>query len=212
MAAATVKSGTPQAKTGHREALLEGAIRCIQEKGFADTTARDIVAASGTNLASTGYHYGSKDKLLQAALAEAFQRWLAQLAAVAFEEPAAPAIERLRKSLTAWSETFEENRPFMVAFVEALAQSAHAPELREQIAEQYRLVRATVAAMVEDICAAEPGGSESEIDATAIASVLIALTDGLMLQWFLEPERKIDGAELLRAVEDATALISAGKL
>ncbi|NED85162.1 TetR/AcrR family transcriptional regulator, partial [Streptomyces sp. SID11233] len=49
---------------GHREDLLEGAKRCLLDKGFAATTARDIVRESGANLASIGYHYGSKDALL----------------------------------------------------------------------------------------------------------------------------------------------------
>lgn len=49
---------------GHREDLLEGAKRCLLEKGFLRTTARDIVKESGTNLASIGYHYGSKDALV----------------------------------------------------------------------------------------------------------------------------------------------------
>jgi len=49
---------------GHKEDLLEGAQRCLLAKGFVRTTARDIVAESGTNLASIGYHYGSKDALL----------------------------------------------------------------------------------------------------------------------------------------------------
>jgi len=52
---------------GHREDLLAGAVRCLREKGYAHTTARDIVAASGTNLASIGYHYGSTKALLNAA-------------------------------------------------------------------------------------------------------------------------------------------------
>ncbi|MEU3502787.1 helix-turn-helix domain-containing protein, partial [Streptomyces hundungensis] len=49
---------------GHREDLLEGAKRCLLDKGFVRTTSRDIVKESGTNLASIGYHYGSKDGLL----------------------------------------------------------------------------------------------------------------------------------------------------
>src|SRR5690606_42019575 len=49
---------------GHREDLLEGAKRCLLQKGFVRTTARDVVRESGTNLASIGYHYGSKDALL----------------------------------------------------------------------------------------------------------------------------------------------------
>ena len=56
---------------GHKDDLLDGAKRCLYEKGYARTTARDIVAASGTNLASIGYHYGSKENLLNAALMSA---------------------------------------------------------------------------------------------------------------------------------------------
>ena len=60
---------------GHREDLLEGAIRCLYEKGYARTTARDIVAASGTNLGSIGYHYGSTEALLNAAMIDAIGDW-----------------------------------------------------------------------------------------------------------------------------------------
>ena len=60
---------------GHREDLLEGAKRCLLEKGYGRTTARDIVAASGTNLASIGYHYGSKDALLQQAFLALTEEW-----------------------------------------------------------------------------------------------------------------------------------------
>jgi len=51
-----------------RDQLLEGALLCLQTKGYARTTARDIAAASGANLASIGYHFGSKEGLLNAAV------------------------------------------------------------------------------------------------------------------------------------------------
>jgi AcrR family transcriptional regulator len=54
-------------RMGHREDLLAGAARCLRRKGYARITARDIVAASGTNLASIGCHYGSSQTLLNAA-------------------------------------------------------------------------------------------------------------------------------------------------
>lgn len=60
---------------GHREDLLEGAKKCLVEKGFVRTTARDIVSASGTNLASIGYHYGSKDALLTQAFIALMEEW-----------------------------------------------------------------------------------------------------------------------------------------
>ena len=65
---------------GHREDLLVGAVRCLREKGYAHTTARDIVAASGTNLASIGYHYGSTKALLNAAVITAMEDFGAEMA------------------------------------------------------------------------------------------------------------------------------------
>ncbi|GAA1227852.1 hypothetical protein GCM10009676_07730 [Prauserella halophila] len=45
--------------------------------------ARDLVAASGTNLASIGYHFGSKAGLLNAAIATVFEEWTDRLAGLA---------------------------------------------------------------------------------------------------------------------------------
>lgn len=73
---------------GHREDLLEGAKRCLLEKGFVRTTARDIVKESGTNLASIGYHYGSKDALLTQAFVELVQEWGEK-----FDSPVAREVE-----------------------------------------------------------------------------------------------------------------------
>lgn len=59
----------------HRELLLEAAIESLQTNGYARTS-RDLVALSGTSPASIGYHFGSKEHLLNVAVTEAFQRWL----------------------------------------------------------------------------------------------------------------------------------------
>ncbi|MEA2498051.1 MAG: hypothetical protein QOH26_456, partial [Actinomycetota bacterium] len=49
---------------GNREALLEGALEALLDKGYAATTARDIAARSRTSLAAIGYHFGSTEQLL----------------------------------------------------------------------------------------------------------------------------------------------------
>ena len=80
---------------GHREDLLAGAVRCLREKGYAHTTARDIVAASGTNLASIGYHYGSTRALLNAAVLAAMDDFGAEMArAIGEPDPGQSALER----------------------------------------------------------------------------------------------------------------------
>src|SRR5947209_8396806 len=47
-----------------RTAILEAAERLYADRGFADVTLRDIVAAAGVNLAAVNYHFGSKDELI----------------------------------------------------------------------------------------------------------------------------------------------------
>jgi AcrR family transcriptional regulator len=47
-----------------RTAILTAAERLYADRGFADVTLRDIVAAAGVNLAAVNYHFGSKDELI----------------------------------------------------------------------------------------------------------------------------------------------------
>src|SRR5487761_2720418 len=47
-----------------RGAILTAAERLYADRGFADVTLRDIVAAADVNLAAVNYHFGSKDELI----------------------------------------------------------------------------------------------------------------------------------------------------
>ncbi|MGA7993951.1 MAG: TetR/AcrR family transcriptional regulator [Bradyrhizobium sp.] len=47
-----------------RATILGAAERLYADRGFADVTLRDIVAAADVNLAAVNYHFGSKDELI----------------------------------------------------------------------------------------------------------------------------------------------------
>src|ERR1700737_1136350 len=47
-----------------RASILDAAERLYADRGFADVTLRDIVAAADVNLAAVNYHFGSKDELI----------------------------------------------------------------------------------------------------------------------------------------------------
>src|SRR5260221_13036686 len=98
---------------GHREDLLAGAVACLREKGYARTTARDLVAASGTNLASIGYHFGSKEALLNEAIAMGFRAWVAEIEQATSAQPATSP-GRLERLLAAMIDRFEDLRPLIV--------------------------------------------------------------------------------------------------
>jgi AcrR family transcriptional regulator len=52
-----------------KDRILDVAERLFAEKGFAETSLRDITSAAGTNLAAVNYHFQSKDALLLAVFA-----------------------------------------------------------------------------------------------------------------------------------------------
>ncbi|TCP48657.1 TetR family transcriptional regulator [Tamaricihabitans halophyticus] len=194
---------------GHREDLLAGAKRCLYERGYAHTTARDIVAASGTNLASIGYHFGSKDALLVEALLEAFDEWNAKIGEIAFAaDLSAPDIyAQLEQAWTRIFELFAEQRPLMVANVEAMAQAAHSPQVREALAESYRSVRETFGARFAESL----GGLVDERTAKALIGYQTALGDGMMLQWLFDPEGGPSATDIALATR-AIVGIYAGQL
>lgn len=184
---------------GNREKLLVGALACLREKGYARTTARDLVAASGTNLASIGYHFGSKEALLNEAIATGFRAWTAEVERTTFAEGAATGPERLERSLAAVIDRFEELRPFLVSFVEAFPQAVRSPKLRARMAEAYEEARTAGADMVLRAVEAD-GMTLAREHAETLSSLVTAVGDGLMLQWLLDPERTPSSRQVMEAL------------
>jgi AcrR family transcriptional regulator len=188
-------------RENHRERLVEGALICLHQRGYARTTARDIAAAADANLGSIGYHFGSKDALLTEALNQGFRDWTDHIVAQVLESEATTPLERLRVSWATMMDSFEEQRALLLAFVEALAPAARSPDLSRQLAELYEEMREGIGLLV----AASLGEEEGEPSPTArtLASLLIAVCDGLVIQWLLDPERTPTGDEMVDAVETA---------
>ncbi len=188
-----------------RDQLLEGALLCLQTKGYARTTARDIATASGANLASIGYHFGSKEGLLNAAVARTCEDWTEAIGKAAFSSPDASPLERIARSWEAMIGSFEQQRPLLVSFVEAMAQAERSEELRAQMAALYSKLRDAVGDMVRASLGddAEPLGADPRV----VASYLIAVCDGLVLQWLLDPEDTPTAEQLTRSL--GAALLAA---
>lgn len=187
----------------HRDALLAAARRLILEQGFAATTARDLVAASGTNLGSIGYHFGSREALLNQALEELFDEWTELLARAAFAEEGASALERLTASWKATLATLDEHRALIRAFIEALAHAERSPAFRRQMRSHYRRSQRAVARLVE--AALGPEAVARGADPKVVALFVIAVFDGLAIQSRIAPEETPTGEQLVGALTAARA-------
>ncbi|EWC61377.1 Transcriptional regulator, TetR family [Actinokineospora spheciospongiae] len=189
---------------GHRELLLDAARRLLEDKGYAHITARDLVAASGTNLASIGYHFGSKNGLLNAALGDVFEEWTDALAEVALADPHASPLQRAHLTWATVLLHLADKRALLLSFVEALAQAERDPALREQLAEVQDRTRTRVA----EIVATSYGDADVHADdprCTAVAGFILAVCDGLALQWLLDPQRSPRPEHLLAGLNDLVA-------
>ncbi|MGX1851207.1 TetR/AcrR family transcriptional regulator [Streptomyces sp. NPDC055299] len=190
---------------GHREDLLEGAKRCLLEKGYARTTARDIVAASGANLASIGYHYGSKDALMRQAVIATTEEWGAGLARMpAAGDEQAPDADPLGRFAAVWDRALQRiatEPQFIAAQVEVLGLLPRDAALREAIGE-------VLPEGGEELVAAFEGVPDAEVDAETarvVGSFYRALLTGLMVQSLLAPDRMPTGRDLATALRRVTA-------
>lgn len=184
--------------SGNREALLLAAKKCLLEKGYNRTTARDIASAAGVSLAAIGYHFSSKETLLTEALLMAFGEWdqdLQQALRRAIPADTAPAkrFEAIWSSIMA---TFESHRALWVANFEIFAQMVAQPAAREVIAGKLHAARAGLAAMFLN----RDEGTVDERTVRTVGTFYHVLLSGLVLQWLMDPESAISAKDLTEAL------------
>lgn len=182
---------------GHREDLLEGAKACLVEKGFVRTTARDIVKASGANLASIGYHYGSKDALLTQAFLALVETWGDQFTAGV--EGEGGSLERFRSVWDGVHAGHESSAPIWAASMEVALTRERLPELRALLAASQGEGRKALISMFTGV----PEEEVTEGDLRTTGAFYQALLNGFMLQWLFDPESAATPAELTEGMRRA---------
>ncbi|MET7657177.1 MULTISPECIES: TetR/AcrR family transcriptional regulator [unclassified Streptomyces] len=190
---------------GHREDLLEGAKRCLLEKGFLRTTARDIVKESGTNLASIGYHYRSKDALLVKAYVSLIESagddfdpgWGAGGGATA----PAGSLERFQEVWASIIGSVPRTRAIWLLSFELIVQGDRLPEVRKLLAEAQEEGRSGIVPMFNGI-------PEDELDKETVDTegrFYQTLLNGLMVQWLFDPDSATDAAQLTEGLRRVIA-------
>jgi AcrR family transcriptional regulator len=187
---------------GNREDLLAGAKRCLIDKGYSRTTARDIATASGVSLAGIGYHFGSKEALMNEALFEVMQEWGDDLAATlaADVEPGATPLERFEAAWDRVVESFTRLRPLWVTQFELLGQIDHVPEVRDQLVKGISEARLGLAELFEGV----PQGTDPERERLT-GTVYQAMLTGFLSQWLLDPDSALSGREVVAALRMITS-------
>ncbi|MFJ8163454.1 TetR/AcrR family transcriptional regulator [Streptomyces sp. NPDC096136] len=186
---------------GNREDLLAGARRCLEEKGYLRTTVRDIASAAQVSMAAIGYHFGSREVLLNQALFAAMEEWAAGAGRLVGQGDTSEA--RYADTWDRKIRDFGEMRWLWTASVEAFVHAQSSPELLAILAEGQRRNRRMVAAALRGV----PEDAVTEEDVRSLGSLHIALLSGVMVQVLTDPEQAPTGAELARGLRAMVGLL-----
>ncbi|MFB6521133.1 TetR/AcrR family transcriptional regulator [Streptomyces sp. NPDC056401] len=186
---------------GNREDLLAGARRCLEEKGYLRTTVRDIASAAQVSMAAIGYHFGTREVLLNQALFAAMDEWAAGSGRLAGQGDTAR--ERYADTWDRKIRDFGEMRWLWTASVEAFVHAQSSPELLAVLAEGQRHNRRMVAAQLRGV----PVEEVTEEDVRSLGSVHIALLTGVMVQCLTDPEHAPDGRALAQGLRAMAELL-----
>jgi AcrR family transcriptional regulator len=190
---------------GNRDDLLDGAKRCLYEKGYVNTTARDIAAASGVSLAAIGYHFGSKETLMNEALMKATEEWGEELGRALTVEtgPATGATARFAAMWDRIIESISTHRRLWSTQFELIALSEQSPEMRELFAKGNRAARLGLAAIFQGL---DP--AEDEPKALAVGAFYQSVLTGVIAQWLTDPDTAPSGDDLATALRAVAATLT----
>jgi len=189
---------------GNREDLLAGAKKCLLEKGYRNTTARDIASTAGVSLAAIGYHFGSKDALMNLAVYEAVGEWSDTLEqAVAAIDPEAPPAQRLETLWTHMVQSFGENRALWVAQFELIAEGDRNPELQKFFADVQPEAHLGLAQLFHGV---DPETDEKT--ALLVGRLYHAILIGVMAQWIINPKTAPSGHDLVEALRIVSTAVN----
>jgi AcrR family transcriptional regulator len=188
--------GTKQARgRARRQAIVEAAVSLFATHGFRGTSVAAVAEQAGVTDAGVLYHFGTKDELLLAVLAHHDHRYEEVLRATM-----APGGLAALEGLKDWGVEMESQRDLQALYV--LLSAEH---MRDDspthcyFEERYARVLHLFTRLFAQ--AARRGELREDLDAPDEASALLALLEGLRLQWFFTDGQISIAAGIERYVE-----------
>ena len=165
-----------------KQQLVQAAIECLAEGGMAGFTVERICEKAGISRGLISHHFDGKDALLLAAY-DAMTVFLSDLAASGLGKPGSEPAATLRDTIEANFSTDLTDQPTLKAWLAVWGEVAGNDKLRALHRKRYDAYRANLTAAITAV-AQERGRT---VDAGQLATMFIALIDGLWLEWCLDP-------------------------
>lgn len=167
-----------------RAALLASAADAFTRVGYEAATVERITEAAGFSRGAFYSNFESKDELFLTLIESRIDSSLQDIAA-AFQRGATPA-ERIRSGGDFLDSLVAKDRQWCLLYMEFWARAVRDQKLRRRFGQQYQMWRAGIAEMIER--QSQELGIDLDAPARELASALIALFEGHVLQRLIDPK------------------------
>lgn len=163
-----------------RRQLIDAAIRCLGQGGMTAFTIDRICREAEVSRGLINHYFPSKDDLLAAA----YETMTAYLAEETRGGPADAPLNQLVALIEASFDPAAFNRANLKAWLTLWGELSTNARLQALHRKRYRAYRSDLVRAISAIAEAR----RREVDAASLALRLIALIDGLWLEWCIDPE------------------------
>lgn len=171
----------PETRVERRALLIDAAWRCAAVRGFRDLTVDDVCAEGGVSKGAFYGYFKQKQDLLLALLEDDAATIDSELERIT--QGSSSGIERVRRFAQVMLARGDDPARVQVR-ADLWADLLTEDVVRQRLAEATRRRRELLRSWIEEGVAT---GELVAIPANALASILLALTDGLMLHGALDP-------------------------
>lgn len=176
--------------------IINATIDCIARYGYNNFSMQDVARIADVSKGIIHYYFLNKEDLMMAVL-ERVAGDIESLLAGITEKTQDPA-EQLRQMIRVCFDIVRQKREYYCINMDFWTQINQKEKVRMAVAKHYAKFRTTTAAIVQ---AGVDGGIFKPIDSAHAASVIIAIVDGISLQWLFE-ESSFPYDDLIKTSEE----------
>ena len=166
-----------------RDALVAAAARVFLRRGFQGASLREIASEAGLTTGAVYSNFDGKADLFLAVLEENIDPRLTVMYEAARTAPQPRLGAAVGEEFAAY---VRQQRRWLTLLIEFWAQSARDPKLRPKFAERHGKLRSAIAEVLAERAARL--GLPLALPADQLATVLIALTNGMAVEQLADPD------------------------
>ena len=168
-----------------RQMIIDVTTRLFATRGYAGTSLDLIAKEANTSKSSIFWHFENKEDLLFTVVDKAMSDWEVEAGSKILAQPDPSA--QLERLIELYRELAMRRPDTLRLLLGLLLETADVNEnVKRRFQKMYRGYRASVQFVLEE--GISGGHFSRRIPASHLSAMVLALFDGLFIQWFLDPE------------------------